>query len=93
MILFSLGSLELNRSKPHSDPLRIFVSVVEQSLVDAAETALEIVEQALDDGGIRTSDTVDTASTLLGNLKGLSEILKSVLDIVVEKIDEVAKVS
>ena len=57
-----------------------------------AEAAIEVAQQALDASGIRKNDDAHTASTLLGNLENLSETLKSVLDIIVEKIDAVAEV-
>ena len=58
-----------------------------------AEAAIEAAQQSIDASGIGATDSVNTASTLVENLKGLSETLKSVLDIVVEKIDVLAKVS
>ena len=58
-----------------------------------AEAAIEAAQQSIDASGIGVTDSANTASTLLENLKGLSETLKSVLDIVVEKIDVLAKVS
>ena len=58
-----------------------------------AEAAIIAAQQSLDASGIGATDSVNTASTLVENLKGLSETLKSVLDIVVEKIDVLAKVS
>ena len=57
-----------------------------------AEAAIEVAQQALDASGIRKNNDAHTASTLLGNLENLSETLKSVLDIIVEKIDAVAEV-
>ena len=56
------------------------------------EAAVEAAQQSLDASGIGATDSANTASTLLENLKGISETLKSVLDIVVEKIDVLAKV-
>ena len=56
------------------------------------EAAVEAAQQSLDASGIGATDNVNTASKLLENLKGLSGTLKSVLDIVVEKIDVLAKV-
>ena len=58
-----------------------------------AEAAIEAAQQSIDASGIGATDSANTASKLLENLKGLSETLKSVLDIVVEKIDVLAKVS
>ena len=58
-----------------------------------AEAAIKAAQQSIDASGIGATDSANTASTLLENLKGLSETLKSVLDIVVEKIDVLAKVS
>ena len=57
------------------------------------EVAIGVTQQAIDASGIRTHRDVDNASTLLGNLKNLSETLKFFLDIIVEKIDTVAEVS
>ena len=57
-----------------------------------AEAAIKAAQQSIDASGIGATDSANTASTLLENLKGLSETLKSVLDIVVEKIDVLAKV-
>ena len=57
------------------------------------EVAIGVTQQAIDASGIRTHRDVDNASTLLGNLKNLSETLKFVLDIIVEKIDAVAEVN
>ena len=56
------------------------------------EAAVEAAQQSLDASGIGATENVNTASKLLENLKGLSGTLKSVLDIVVEKIDVLAKV-
>ena len=58
-----------------------------------AEAAIKAAQQSIDASGIGATDGLNTASTLLENVKGLSEILKSVLDIVVGKIDVLAKVS
>ena len=59
-----------------------------------AEAAIKAAQQSIDASGIGATDGLNTASTLLlENVKGLSEILKSVLDIVVEKIDVLAKVN
>ena len=57
-----------------------------------AEAAIEAAQQSLDASRIGATDNVNTASKLLENLKGLSGTLKSVLDVVVEKIDVLAKV-
>ena len=56
-----------------------------------AEMSLQTAQKALGASGIRARDSADTTSTLLGNLKDLSETLKTILDIVVEKIDVVAQ--
>ena len=61
--------------------------------VKNTEVAMGATQQAIDASGIHTHGDVDNTSTLLGNLKNLSETLKSVLDIIVEKIDAVAEVS
>ena len=61
--------------------------------VKNTEVAIGATQQAINASGIRTHRDVDNASTLLGNLKNLSETLKSVLDIIVEKIDAVAEVN
>ena len=61
--------------------------------VKNTEVAIGATQQAINASGIRTHRDVDNASTLLGNLMNLSETLKSVLDITVEKIDTVAEVS
>ena len=61
--------------------------------VKNTEVAMGATQRAIDASGIRTHGDVDNASTLLGNLKNLSETLKFVLDIIVEKIDAVAEVS
>ena len=58
-----------------------------------AEAAIIAAQQSLDASGIGATGNVNTASKLLENLKGLSGTLKSVLDVVVEKIDVLAKVS
>ena len=60
--------------------------------VENAEMSLQAAQQALDASGICATDSAGTTSTLLGNLENLSGTLKSVLDIVVEKIDVLAKV-
>ena len=61
--------------------------------VENAEMSLQAAQKAIGASGIRATDSTDTKSTLLGNLENLSETLKTVLDIVVEKIDVLAKVS
>ena len=58
-----------------------------------AEAAIKAAQQSIDASGIGATDSAITASKLLEDLKGLSETLKSVLDVVVEKIDVLAKVS
>ena len=58
-----------------------------------AEAAIKAAQQSIEASGIGATDSTNTASKLLENLKGLSGTLKSVLDIVVEKIDVLAKVS
>ena len=58
-----------------------------------AEAAIIAAQQSLDASVIGATDNVDPASKLLENLKELSGTLKLVLDVVVEKIDILAKVS
>ena len=69
------------------------VNASDNADVANAEMSLQAAQKAIGAGGIRMTDNGGSTSTLLGNLKDLSKTLKKVLDIVVEKIAVVAKVS
>ena len=59
--------------------------------VKNTEVVIGATQQAIDASGICTHGDANNTPTLLGNLKNLSETLKFVLDIIVEKIDAVAE--
>ena len=88
-----IGGAETPLQEVQQTPDKKGVNTGDNADVENAETSLQAAQKAIGASGIRETDSADTKSTLLGNLKDLSETLKTVLDIVVEKIDVVAKVS
>ena len=89
----NLESAEMAPQEGQQAPEEKEVNTGDNVEVENAEMSLQAAQKAISASGIRATDSADTKSTLLGNLEDLSETLKTVLDIVVEKIDVVAKVS
>ena len=77
------------RRKPGVSPT-IWLSAKKSGTAGKAEASVELVQRALEGNG---TESTSPALILLGNISSLSKILGVLVDVIVDKMDDLAKVS